>query len=188
MFEVDSKYPILFCPVRIETKYAGYNKTDNKGTLKIRWFPDAIFIDTFDPRLTKQEIIDATNYWKGIEDAYSSIGRDESKFQEKRDFLWHKLVKKYNCERAAYISKSVIDYKPKPEDATSADPLPPIKYLDAEDIPRREDNEHNAPFCRLLPTRFVVYAKLSYLDKPIKNTELGHSIHLMSRFKNIFMM
>ena len=103
---MDHRHPIVFFPFRIETKY---DKSEDGGlTLRLRFYPDQITINNFDPRLTRKEVEDARDYWKAIGQSTGD-----------RNSAWIKLANQYGLPRAAYISKAVINYDPDSE----ADPV-----------------------------------------------------------------
>jgi len=147
-FFLDNRFPILLFPIRIETKY---HRSSNGGNwkLRLRFFPDQIAIDNFEPRLTIKEKEDAQNYWRIIADA-----NEEEDLVEVRNSEWCKLATKYGLPRTAYITKEVINYTPEDE----PDPHQPI-LKDDQQIPIREENEQTVPFSSIMPTRFFIYAK-----------------------------
>jgi len=167
--DLDSKFPVLFFPIRIETKYNIAD--DGRKSLKIRFFPDQISIDTFDPRLTKQEKIDAIDYWNAVK----SFDQSNAEFENNRDIAWEKLVNKYGCSRSAYISKSVIQYDP----AISPDPTNP-EFSGVNGIDTQKEEEYVTAVCRLLPRSFRVYGK-SRLDNSPKL--LGESKPILKDIK-----
>ncbi len=141
---LDPSYPIIFFPIRIETKYA--NSANGGRKLRLRFYPDQISINNFDPRLTRKEVKDARDYWRAIIDNGTSH----------RDSAWIKLANQYGLPRAAYITKAVINYDPD----SQADPVTPSFKTDAE-IPQREEDDNLVARCSLLPSRFRVYGKFN---------------------------
>jgi hypothetical protein len=172
MVNLDYRYPILFLPIRIETKYAkrivDTRRRQKKRFLRIRFFPDQISIDNFDPRLTKQEVQDATTYWNKIKDIFTLQSRFRRDFEKVRDMAWQQLVNKYNCERAAYISKAVIHYDP----SSDPDPKNPT-FRPINAIPIREEGQHQTAVWKLLPTRFIVYGKFKKEGLPPLDLEVS---------------
>ena len=142
MFDLDHKHPIIFFPIRIESRY---DTTNEEGIwiLRLRFFPDQITINNFDHRLIRKEVEDARDYWKTIG------GTSE------RNSAWTKLANQYGLPRAAYITKAVINYNPDSE----PDPTNPSLKTDDKVEIRKEEENHLTPTCKLLPNRFVVYAK-----------------------------
>ena len=57
--------PIIFFPVRVETRF---DRTTPPGVMKVRIYPDEIFIDSHETRLTRDEVEDAKHYYR---DAYA---------------------------------------------------------------------------------------------------------------------
>ena len=94
--DLGPEFPILFFPIRIETKYTKFDPNQHKGKLRIRFFPDQIGIDSFDPRLTKEEVMYARTYWKTLK---SLTDLPDHKFIEQRNFAWQELVRRFGCAR-----------------------------------------------------------------------------------------
>ena len=141
---LDPSYPIIFFPIRIETKYD--NSVNGGRKLRLRFYPDQISINNFDPRLTRKEVKDSRDYWRAIIENGTSH----------RDSAWIKLANQYGLQRAAYIAKAVINYDPE----SQADPDTPSFKTDAE-IPQREEDDNLVARCSLLPSRFRVYGKFN---------------------------
>ena len=155
MVNLDHKFPIIFFPIRIETKYHHHSDSDDEETwsLRLRFFPDQITINNFDPRLTRKEVKDARDYWKTI----ATLDRSNADvFIQERNFAWTKLANYYGLPRAAYITKAIINYDP------DSDPDPITPSLKADDkIEMREEGDSIAPICKLLPSHFVVRGKFN---------------------------
>ena len=114
MVDLDHRHPIIFFPFRIETSY---KSADGELALRLRFYPDQITINNFDPLLTRKEVEDARDYWKAI-----GHGTGD------RNSAWIKLANQYGLPRATYISKAVINYNPDSE----ADPVAPSLKADDE--------------------------------------------------------
>ena len=150
MIDLDHKYPILLFPIRIETKYH-QSSDDGTRSLRIRFYPDQIIINNFDPRLTRKELEDARDYWRII----SKLNRaNVDQFNQDRNSAWTKLVNQHGLPRSAFITKAVISYDPKSE----PDPVTPTLKAD-EVIEKRMEDDYLSPSCKLLPNRFIVYGK-----------------------------
>ena len=168
MLDLDPKFPIIFFPIRIETKYhiseIGGEKT---RSLKLRFFPDQVTINNFDPRLTRKEVQDAREYWKTI----ATLDRaNVDAFTQGRNSAWTKLANQYGLPRAAYITKAVINY----ELDSESDPITPS--LKAEDkIEIREEDDSFVPICKLLPRRFVVRGEFNISLLGVRH-EIGKDI------------
>jgi hypothetical protein len=147
LVELDSKIPILFFPIRIETRYH-YSNEEGSWFLRLRFFPDQILIDNFDPRLTKREISDARNYWKLISESVSAD------LEQVKISAWRELANKYGLPRSAYITKEVINYTPD----LDWDPVNPTLKSD-DQIQMREEGQYQSPFSGILPTHFWIYGK-----------------------------
>jgi len=125
----------------METKYLVPPAGAGSPKLRIRFYPDQIAYNSFDPRLTKKEIEDARAYWEVSQNG-----------GEQKNLAWLKLADQYNLSRAAYISKAVINYDPNLE----PDPVNPTMKSDNQ-IPLRDESDNLSAFCDLLPRRFTVY-------------------------------
>ena len=141
MADLDNKFPIIFFPVRMETKYLVPPAGAGSPKLRIRFYPDQIAFNSFDPRLTTKEVEDARTYWQESQNA-----------EEKKNLAWLKLADQYTLPRAAYISKAVINYDPNLE----PDPINPTLKPDNQ-IPLREESDNLSAYSELLPRRFTVY-------------------------------
>ena len=147
---MDHKFPIVLFPIRIETKY--HHSTDEGiSILRLRFFPDQVTIDNFDPRLTTKEVEDARDYWRTIATLDPT---NPDAFIQDRNSAWTKLANHHGLPRAAYITKAVINYDP------DSDPDPISPSLKSDDrIKIRVENDNLAPVCRLLPNKFIVHGK-----------------------------
>ena len=154
MVDLDHKYPILFFPIRIETRYS-QSDDETKRTLTLRFFPDQVSINNFDSRLTLKEVNDAKSYWRA----------------ENRDSAWTKLANQYGLPRSAYITKAVINYDPE----SDPDPANPSFKADNNVEMRKEDDDIAAPLCKLLPSRFIFHGK--FKDPTLDTIEkIGNNI------------
>jgi hypothetical protein len=151
LFDLEQEYPILIFPIRIETKYAIKKvRNEQRKILRVRFFPDQILINNFDRRLTQKEIEDAKNYWNKLRE-YANT----PKFKKIRDSEWQKLAQKYDCARAGYISKAVINYNPN----LDPDPTKPQRTTRRIEVREEGENIHRPSVCDILPSKFVLYAK-----------------------------
>ena len=150
MIDLDHKYPIILFPIRIETKYH-QSSDDGTRSLRIRFYPDQITINNFDPRLTRNEVEDARDYWKTV----GKLNRANiDQFNQDRNSAWTKLVNQYGMPRSAFITKAVISYDP------NSEPDPVTPSLKADDmIEKRLEDDYSPPSCKLLPNRFIVHGK-----------------------------
>ena len=60
-FDLDAQWPVLLLPIRLETRFDSVRSSTDQVThlLKVRFYPDAIFVSTHLPTLTAQE-----NQWR----------------------------------------------------------------------------------------------------------------------------
>ncbi len=88
-------FPILFFPVRLETKYVTLiNDGEEEKELRVRIYPDGILIDSHEPLLTEKEHASGLRYWR---DTFARIVANGEQT------AWTKLVNEYNPTRAAWI-------------------------------------------------------------------------------------
>ena len=88
-------FPLLLFPVRLETRFLG-------DDLWVRIYPDQIFVNTHEPRLTKTELDAGKRYL-----SYLNKGTSD---EEKRN-AWRELARLFGPERAAWIAKSAKTVK-----------------------------------------------------------------------------
>ncbi len=159
MIDLGPEYPILLFPIRIETKYA---EEAGVKKLRIRFFPDQVSIEGLDPRLTQEEYDDAKAYW---EEVGKYVGTSE--FETKRNEVWLTLVEEYDCYRASYIVKKVINYDP----TTDPDPESPI-IRPVSEFEFRSTEDHVSASYNTLPKKFIIYGE--YNDSAL--TPLEHIV------------
>jgi len=78
-----SNFPVALFPLKLETRFIG-------DELWIRAYPDKIFLQSHDPRLTKEEQKDAIHF--------KQLTNNDQKRKN-----WEKLVAKYGVYRSAYL-------------------------------------------------------------------------------------
>ncbi len=149
VINLNKDYPILFFPLRLETKYYYEEKI-----LRVRFFPDQISIDNFEPRLSEKEFQAATEYCKTINEINEDQALDSSERENKKNDTWIILLEDYDCFRAAYIIKCVIK--------ESADGT--LTCYSGEEFIQiyqdfRPDDEHKAADFKTLPNKFIIYGK-----------------------------
>lgn len=94
---LDSKTPVLFLPVNIETRFMDFPNAASQ--LYVRIYPDQIAIDTHEPDLTDQEIMDGKTYW----DAVWRAGNPPPSIDAVKA-PWRGLASLYGAPRAAWIT------------------------------------------------------------------------------------
>lgn len=135
---LSSESPILFLPVRLETKFRG---SEDNRTLDIRIFPDDLMVQTHEHQLTDIEVESGKTFWNSVWDD----GTNSPTGQQKID-AWGILVKTYGHERAAWIRKQCT-----PTGTTGA----PATFPGFTTI---ADTWTEQAFTRVLPDRFIVVA------------------------------
>ncbi|HEY7375375.1 MAG TPA: hypothetical protein VIF57_24670, partial [Polyangia bacterium] len=92
IFRLGADTPIVFLPVRVETRF---ERTVTPALLKVRVFPDEIFINTLEKRLRREEVDAAKRY-------YNEFGQgdpnDYTGLQQ-----WRELVTRMSPERAVWV-------------------------------------------------------------------------------------
>lgn len=84
-----SEYPMLFFPVKLETRF--YQKTK----LRVRILPDAVFVNSHNPKLTKLEYQAGANFWND----------KKKETQEQAGAAWNTLINVVGVNRAAYVAR-----------------------------------------------------------------------------------
>ncbi len=91
---LDARYPILFFPVRIETRF-----DRSSTTLLIRIYPDEILADSHEPELTSEEEAAGKKYWNDVQ---AKVPESEA---------WRNLVGTYQSQRAAWLVHAIRSKK-----------------------------------------------------------------------------
>jgi hypothetical protein len=86
---LDAHYPIVFFPVRIETRF-----DRSSTTVLIRVYPDEILADSHEPELTSDEEAAGKKYWSDVQ---ANVAEAEA---------WRNLVGTYQSQRAAWIVRA----------------------------------------------------------------------------------
>ena len=136
--------PIVLLPVRLETRFArGHADPRFAGTLRVRIYPDGIFGETHEPRLSVEERDAGRDYWRRAWADASERG------------AWTALVKVMPPPRAAWIvqvtAPTNLDQFPTQPSPDGTDPV-------FGDVPLRPDNWTSRSEARLLPDRWLVLA------------------------------
>ena len=94
---LDATKPIVFFPVRLETRF---DRSVNPAVLKVRIYPDEIFLDTHETDVTEDEV-DAANEFDDDVAAHQSDLFPEA-------VAWAKICQKMSAERAAYVLRAAL--------------------------------------------------------------------------------
>ncbi len=121
--------PVLMLPVRIETRFL---PTKKPTSLKIRVFPDRIFMNEHETKLTKDEYKSGKKFWK---DLAKFEGSDN--YEENRKQAWGWLVSIMGTARAAYVAQKTEN-----------------KNIPSSQL--REDNDYTVMTSKLLPDYWFV--------------------------------
>ena len=87
--------PFIMFPIRIETRFGMTPAPNPVPALFLRVYPDEIFLDTHEPRLTREEIDAAKNYFN-----------ETDTIQEQPEH-WRELVAGMSPERAAWVLRAM---------------------------------------------------------------------------------
>src|SRR6185369_4748093 len=98
--QLDAATPVLFLPVNIETRFM--DNSDGRPELWLRIYPDQVAINSHEPELTDQEIIDGKTYW----DAVWRAGNPPSSADAVKA-PWRGLASLYGSPRAAWIAQTM---------------------------------------------------------------------------------
>ena len=128
---VSNDRPLLLLPVRLETRYKG-------NELCVRIYPDQVFVETHEPRLTQEELDAGSAYRQQV----NSVSLDDAKYEENRCDAWCELARLFGPERAAWVAKTINEHE------------------DPDQIPLRDEEEEGwlvVPKLIGLPDRFEVF-------------------------------
>jgi hypothetical protein len=89
-----TRNPIVFFPVRLETRF---DRSVSPAVLKVRIYPDEIFLDSHETLLTPAEVEAAAEYFAEV-DAAADPNDTASEVVP-----WAKIVQKMSPERASYV-------------------------------------------------------------------------------------
>ncbi len=140
---LSSENPVLFFPVRLETKFRGEN--ENK-TLDIRIYPDDLMIQTHEHLITEMEFTSAKVYWNSVWIDGTNIPTEQQKLD-----AWDSLVKTYGKERSSWIRKQSTPTNIIDVETNNTTPSFP-------NITTNSDSWTEQPYTRILPDRFVIVA------------------------------
>ena len=128
---VSNDRPLLLLPVRLETRYKG-------NELCVRIYPDQVFVDMHEPRLTHAELDAGSLYLQQV----NNVSPDDAKYEENRCNAWCELARLFGPERAAWVAKTINEHE------------------DPDQIPLRDEEEEGwlvVPKLIGLPDRFDVF-------------------------------
>lgn len=166
---MDDGYPVLFFPIRIETKFVGTK-------LYIRVFPDEIFVKNLEQDLTETEKEESKNFWDKMYQIDRSKDTSEEKTTEKTTCV-SQIIDVLGRDRAAWALKKTWPG----EFLTTANLFtdkklfkkkPDFKYITS--LKAKDEDWTQAAYTDMLPDRFVFNL---YDDKGNQTvTKLGNTI------------
>ena len=89
---LDASYPILMCPVRLETRFV---TRDQARQLLVRIYPDDCLVDSFEPDLSEAEVTNLRRYWC---ETFSAGGNEPLERA-----AWRTLCAAHGAGRALYL-------------------------------------------------------------------------------------
>ncbi|MCB0629570.1 MAG: hypothetical protein R2824_19695 [Saprospiraceae bacterium] len=119
-----SKTPVVLFPLKVETRFI-------RDELWIRAFPDEIFLQSHDPRLSREERVDAVDFKQLSTEADKRAG-------------WDQLVAKYGAYRSAWLVQITQEALDQQTAAAAQDGEKP-------------DNQEPSFYFKWLPDRLVTY-------------------------------
>ena len=149
---LNSEYPILLFPVRIETRFIRFDDPIMRpylppqvGELRVRIYPDGILSDSHEPLLSAVELEAGRAYWTT---AWRNAAHEDA---------WTALVAEVGATRASWIVRqcepaNVVAF---PRTQAAARTAPPPEFPAREPRP---PTWHRAPVARLLPDRWLIQA------------------------------
>lgn len=132
-FELRTDLPLLLLPVRLETRF-----TKAPDQLLIRIYPDAVHVDSFEPRLTESEILWGHHYWR-------QTWLAENKEHEQN--TWAQLAQAFGPLRAAWIARQLTP--------TNLDDRLRTKEPSFPTPPQVDPQSPHTPCTQLLPDQWV---------------------------------
>ncbi|MFW9994091.1 MAG: hypothetical protein ACFFD4_18750 [Candidatus Odinarchaeota archaeon] len=103
---LDSFYPILFFPVRLETRFL---KIDDQDQLCIRIYPDDMAVETHEELLTEEEFDAGCQFSRHLWYAGSDLSNEKAKQRIKT--AWNQLASLYEPWRAAWIYRELKEFE-----------------------------------------------------------------------------
>ncbi|MCF6250691.1 MAG: hypothetical protein L3J75_05370 [Methylococcaceae bacterium] len=155
--ELDAQIPILFLPVRIETRLVSKG---NLNQLWLRVYPDDFHVASFEARLTAAEVDAGKTYWLLL--LRANRENQENKEQVKQE-LWDKLVNKSGIQRTLWIVKQTMPANWEADLTVNDDEL---AFPASKDV--KTHDWTLAPKTQILPDRFVVQIHNESRRVPIK--------------------
>jgi hypothetical protein len=121
---LDAATPVLFLPVNIETRFMD---SGDRPELLVRIYPDQIAINSQEPELTAQEIVDGQTYW----DTVWRAGTPPPSLDTVKA-PWRGLASLYGAQRAAWIALQMqptnLPQQPAAPTPDGSDPAPAPAY------------------------------------------------------------
>jgi hypothetical protein len=141
--------PLLFLPVRIETRFID---SAEQSELWLRIYPDQVQIDGHDPELSADELAAGTGYWNDL-----WLAGNPAPSVDAVQAPWRGLVARLGAPRAAWIALQCtpLNVASRPVAPTAAGQAP-VPALQPPSPAVRADGALSPAVARLLPQRFTV--------------------------------
>ncbi len=138
---LDSQAPVLFSPVRIETRFTS-PVTGHTRSLRIRIYPDQFHLDDHDPRVTELEAKVGREYWR----AWSTAEANDDPAGRTAARQW--LVAQLPARRAVWVARQTQPGATAARAARSTAPADPAAAA--------ADQTRRPPRAAALPDRWAV--------------------------------
>ncbi|HEU5060202.1 MAG TPA: hypothetical protein VFU21_26905, partial [Kofleriaceae bacterium] len=137
---LDARFPAVLLPVRIETRFG--RDAGGQAELRVRVYPDTVFVDSHDDALTADEERAGRSYWTG-----AWPGEPDAEVE-----AWCQLVRTLPAPRAAWVALATT-----PENLAER----PAGQPRFPAVERRSGAWERAPHTALLPDRWLVIGQRS---------------------------
>lgn len=143
---LSADYPVLFLPLRIETRFV--EGMDGAQQLLVRIFPDDFHVHTHEPLLTDEEVSAGTDYWKALAAANRMKEGDK---EDKKKAAWQHLREFAGTQRSLWITRQTKPKNWKPDLAVADSAL---------QFPEHKETKTHSwtkpPRAQVLPDKFIV--------------------------------
>ncbi len=143
---LSADYPVLFFPVRIETRFV--DLPGGGQQLWVRIYPDDIHVHTHEPLLTDAEVTAGENYWKAL--AAANRMKDGDK-ETKKQAAWQLLREYAGAQRSLWVARQTKPKNWKPDLAVADAALQFPPHTDTKSHPWTKP-----PRTQVLPDKFIV--------------------------------
>lgn len=139
--------PAVLFPVRLETRF--FTLADGGSELRIRVYPDKVFVDSHEPALTAEEITWGKHFWEQSWRAATDEGRAKT--------AWQQLADRFDAPRAAWVALTLKPLNPldRPDGPVTADAPWPTAPPQFPSPATKAEAWTRAPLTRVLPNQWI---------------------------------